>query len=164
VRLIELADEPRVLEQEEFRAEGIQFAGRLPLSVTADAATGLLRPGTLRVLVSDFLSPHDSARVVRSFAARAGGLALFQVLSAEDAAPPVGAAFRMEDAETGERREIVLDGNTVDDYLSRLGRLTDGLEIECRRAAARFLRLVAGPSLVEVCRERLAREGMIVPD
>ena len=56
---------------------------------------------------------------MRSLAVRAGGLALFQVLSREDAKPVVGTALRMEDAETAEYREIVLDGATVQDYLVR---------------------------------------------
>jgi len=166
VRLIELSDEPRLVDLEAFRVEGSPLAGRYPLSVTADAAEGFLRPGTLRVLISDFLSPHDAPRLVRALAARAGGLALIQVLSREDAEPPVGAAFRMEDAETGEQREIVLDATTVDEYLGRLRRLNEALETECRRAAARFLRLVVeeGQGIAEVCRDHLARAGIVVPD
>ena len=164
VRLILLGDRPERLDLDAFMAQGCEFAGRLPLSFTSDAAAGLLRPGTLRFLVSDFLSPHDPARLVRSLAARAGGLALFQVLSREDTEPEVGAAFRMIDVETGEERELVLDSGTVEDYLGRLERLTDALEIECRRASARFMRLVGGPTFSEFCRDQLAREGMVLPD
>lgn len=166
VRLIELADEPRLVDLEAFRVEGHPLDGRYPLSVTADAAEGFLRPGTLRLLISDFLSPHDASRLVRSLAARAGGLALIQVLSREDAEPPVGAAFRMEDAETGVERELVLDSVTVDEYLGRLRRLNEALETECRRAGARFLRLVGeeGLGIAEVCRDHLARAGLVVPD
>ncbi|MCA8979397.1 MAG: DUF58 domain-containing protein [Planctomycetes bacterium] len=163
VRVIELGDAPRVRELDEFRENGSEFAGRLPLSSTLEQATGLLRPGTLRLLIGDFLSPHDPAQLVRGLAARAGGLALFQVLSRDDAAPPVGVAFRLQDAETGEAREIVLGQAVVDDYLDRLKRLTGALETECRRAAARFTRVVSGPSLRELTRDVLAREGLVVP-
>lgn len=163
VRLIELGDLPRVRELDEFRAAGCDFAGRLPLAATLEQAAGLLRPGTLRVLIGDFLSPHDPAQLVRGLAARAGGLALFQVLSAEDASPTVGVAFRLQDAETGEAREIVLGPAVVDEYLARLKRLTGALETECRRAASRFTRVVAGPSLRELTRDVFAREGLVVP-
>lgn len=163
VRVIELGDAPRVRELDEFRAAGCEFAGRLPLSSTIEPANGLLRPGTLRVLIGDFLSPHDPAQLVRGLAARAGGLALFQVLADSDVAPPVGAAFRLQDAETGEAREVVLGPAVVGDYLERLKRLTGALETECRRAAARFTRVVAGPSLRELMRDVFAREGIVVP-
>jgi uncharacterized protein (DUF58 family) len=163
VRVIELGDRPRVREFDDFWSSGVEFLGRMPLSSTLEPAEALLRPGTLRILISDFLSPFDPAAVVRGLAARAGGLALFQVLSQEDAAPPLGSAFRMEDAETGEARELVLDSTVVASYLERLERLTDGVEVESRRAAARFLRLVAGPSLSELLRDVLAREGLVEP-
>ncbi len=162
VRLIELGDAPRVRELDELRANGCELDGRLPLSAAVEAATPLLRPGTLRILFSDFLSPFDPARVVRGLAARAGGLALFQILAEEDVAPPVGAAYRMEDAETGEARELVLDLQTVERYLGRLECLTDSLETECKRAAARFLRITCGPPLQSIARELLAREGIVV--
>jgi len=163
VRLIELSDAPRVRELDEFRVNGCAFDGRQPLAATIEPATALLRPGTLRMLIGDFLSPHDSAQLVRGLAARAGGLALFQVLAPDDAAPPVGVAYRMQDAETGEAREIVLSAAVVDDYLARLKRLTGSLETECRRAAARFTSIVSGPTLRDLTRGVFAREGLLVP-
>jgi len=164
VRLIELGDAPRVRELDEFRAIGCAFGGRLPLAHTLEPAMALLRPGTLRILLGDFLSPCDPAQLVRGLAARAGGLALFQVLAEQDAEPPVGAAFRLQDAETGEAREIVLDANVGDEYLVRLARLTGSFETECRRAAARFLRVTTGQTLSELVRGALAREQIVVPD
>lgn len=163
VRLIELGDEPRRVDMDALRGAGVEYRGRLPLSATLEGAVGLVRPGTLRILVSDFLCPHDAASVVRSLAARAGGLAVFQVLAEQDVEPKVGSALRMEDAETGLEREIVLDGATVAEYLTRLGRLTEALELECRRAGARFQQVVAGRDLEEICREDLARAGLVVP-
>lgn len=163
VRFIALADRPHRVELEALRAEGLEYGAREPLAATVPAAQALLRPGTLRMVVSDFLSPHDPGALVRGLSQGAGGLALFQVLDPEDTQPEVGAAYRMVDAETGEALELVLDPRTVEDYLGRLRRLTDGLETECRRAAARFLTLEAGPSLDDLCRDRLARAGLIVP-
>ena len=163
VRIIELGDEPRTVDLDLLRRDGLELDGRSPLSATYQALEGLLRPGTLRILISDFLTPHDPASLVRVLTRRAGGLAVFQVLSAEDTRPELGRAFRMVDAETGAARELVLDATAVDAYLGRLRRLTDALETECRRAAARFLTLEAGPSLDELCRERLARAGLMAP-
>jgi uncharacterized protein (DUF58 family) len=163
VKVIELGDEPRRLDLDGLTSSGVEFSGRLPLATTLEGGVALVRPGTLRILISDFLCPHDSATLVRSLAARAGGLALFQVLSEQDVDPEIGSALRLEDAETGVEREIVLDPATVEEYLSRLERLTDALALEGRRAAARFQRIVAGRSIEEICRDDLAQAGLVVP-
>ncbi|MFT7670600.1 MAG: hypothetical protein ACI8X5_003310 [Planctomycetota bacterium] len=115
----------------------------------------MVRPGTLRILISDFLSPHDSATLVRSLAGRAGGFAIFQVLSKQNARPEVGSAFRIQDA------EIVLDPAAVDDHLVRFGRLTRSLDTAYRRAATRFYQLVASEGLDSICREELAQAGFV---
>lgn len=163
VRVVLLDDRPRVLELERLEAEGLELTARQPLSITLPAALGLLRPGTLRVLVSDFLSPHDPGALVRSLARGAGGLGLLQVLDPEDAHPEVGSSRRLVDAETGEALELVLEARVVEDYLARLGRLTDDLDDECRRLGARFVPLEAGAPLDEHLRGALSAAGLVLP-
>ena len=163
VRVIPVGDAPAQLDLEQLQTTGLEFTGRRPLSETLGIAREFTRAGTLRILISDFLSDLDAASMIRGLAMRAGGLMLFQVLSSEDAHPLVGSALRMEDAETGALRDVVLDAKTVGDYLGRLHRLTEALEIETRRAAANFMCIEAGESFDDVCRYRLARAGWIVP-
>lgn len=163
VRLIEVADEPRRVSLDELHGRGVQLTGRLPLHQAWTRAALLLRPGTLRLFVSDFLSPLEPAGLVRGLAARAGGLALLQVLARDDAAPEVGGALRMTDAETNEAREVVLEAAVVEGYLERLERWSDALETECRRAGARFVRLVAGAPLADLARGPLTRAGLLEP-
>lgn len=163
VRLVLLDDRPRLLELAGLEAEGLDFEARQPLSVTVPACRGLLRAGTLRVVVSDFLSPHDPGALVRGLAQGAGGLALLQVLDPEDAHPEVGTARRLVDAETGEVLELVLEQRIVEGYLERLARLTGGLDEECRRLGARFLTLEAGADLEPLLRGPLSRAGLVVP-
>jgi uncharacterized protein (DUF58 family) len=163
VRLVRLGERAELLEAQRFEVEGLVFDGASPLAAVLDDAGGLLRPGALRILVSDFLSPHDPAQLVRPLGARAGGLALVQLLGAEDARPPVGEALRLEDVEGGTSLDLVLDQRTVDAYLVRLRHLQDGLALEARRAAGLFVTLESGPSLETHCRGRLAGEGLLVP-
>lgn len=163
VKVILLDDRPRALELERLEGEGLELEGAQPLSTSIPSALGLLRPGTLRILVSDFLSPHDPGTLARSLARGAGGLALLQVLDPEDTTPAVGSARRFVDAETGESLELILEGRVVEDYLARLARLTDDLEEECRRLGARFLRLEAGPPLDSLLRGSLSDAGLVVP-
>ena len=162
VRCILLGDEVRRIEPEELEL-GFPFEARAPLETTLHAAVGFLRAGSLRLLLSDFLSPHEPRALVRPLANNAGGLALVQVLGTHDAEPMVGEALRLEDAETGESIELVLEADAVRTYQSRLANLTRALETECRRAAAPFARTVAGPAIDEVCRATLAPAGILAP-
>ena len=133
------------------------------LQESVEGALSLLRPGAIRVLVSDFLSPHDPARLVRSFAAGAGGLALVQVLGAEDAEPPADSALRLTDVESGEHLDLVLDRRTLEAYRGRLARLATALADEARRASGVFVSLVSDGALNELCRVDLAAGGVLVP-
>ncbi len=142
---------------------GLELDARRPLVEGLQAALHLARPGAIRILISDFLSPHDPAAVLRPLAARAGGLALVQVLGRQDAEPPVGEALRLEDVETGGVLDLVLDRGTVERYRARLRNLQEALAQEAQRAGGRFAALTAGPALSEQCRTHLAQGGILTP-
>ena len=161
VRLLSLTETPGELELARLEAEGLAFEQTIPLAEATQRAARLLRPGALRYLVSDFLSPCDPRALVRSLAARAGRLVLLQVLAPADAHPPANVALRLTDAETGEALDLVLEPRAVERYRARLRRLVDGLQEESRRAAGGFLSLVAGGELATHCRDRLVPAGVL---
>ena len=163
VRLILLGDRPDIIEFDRLQTTGLEFTGELSLQDSLGAALPLLRPGTVRLFVSDFLSPHDAPGLVRPLAGRAGGLGLVQVLSQEDAEPSEGRALRLTDSETDETLDMVLDSATVELYKSRLHRLASGLESECRRAGGPFVTLNSDRLLADLCREALTAEGLLIP-
>ena len=163
VRMIGVGDEAERLDMDRLVVDGVEFEGKRPLQEGLQIARAHLRPGTLRLMVSDFLSPYDARELVRGLAMRAGGLGMFQILGVRDVAPVVGSALRMEDSETGAIRDMVLDAETVDAYLGRLRRLRTGLETECRRAGARFASLETDKDLDSICRNNLARSQWIEP-
>jgi uncharacterized protein (DUF58 family) len=152
---------PELVDFERFARDGAEFTSTASLDRCLATSLEVLRRGSMRVLVSDFLFPHDAADFVRPLVARSGGVALVQVLGASDRAPEVGAALRLCDSETDERRDLVLDARTVQRYRERLLRLSDGLETECRRAGARFVTVDAETELAVTCRERLVPAGLL---
>jgi uncharacterized protein (DUF58 family) len=152
---------PELLDFARFARDGAEFREKDSLDRCLDTSLACLRRGSMRVLVSDFLFPHDAAEFVRPLAARAGGVALVQILGRSDRAEGEGAAVRLVDAETDERRDLVLDGRTVQRYRERLTRLVDGLETECRRAGARFVTLDATENIASACRLRLLPAGLL---
>jgi len=161
--LLLLVDRPERLEQHLFRSLGVAFEATLPLVRCVREAVGLLRPGSLRVFVSDFLSPHVPEELVRTLARGAGGLALLQTVAESDLEPPRETALRLFDSESEEELDLVIDDRIRGRYLARLDRLIDGLRVECLRHGATFAQLRAGTPLEEHCRETLMREGFLAP-
>jgi uncharacterized protein (DUF58 family) len=125
---------PRIVPLDELERRGFEFESASTLADSLRAAGGLWRTGSIVLVVSDFLSPHDAAELVRPLGARAGALALVQVLTRGESDPQAGSAHRLVDCETDEALDIVLDARTVARYRERLKRLVDSLEVETRRA------------------------------
>lgn len=163
VQRILLEGRPRKVSGQEFDTLGVEFDAAFDMVDLAALAGPLLGAGALRLLVSDFLFPHDPARLLRPVAMRAGGLVVLQLLSPEDAVPAVGASHRLVDAETGEHVDLVCDARTVSAYQLRLQRLCRALQQECQRLAGSFFPLNSAQSLDEMCRRPLAAEGLLVP-
>ena len=161
VRVTLLSDRPEPIAVDRLLGEGLTFASRLPLQDAARQAVPRLRPGCLCVLLSDFLSPHEPSQLVRPLGARVGGFALLQVLSGDDIAPKIGGAARLEDVETGQTVDLVLDRATDAAYLQRLGRLSDGLREASFRGGGCFARLRSDVSLAEQCRTQLVGAGVL---
>ncbi|MBL8695965.1 MAG: DUF58 domain-containing protein [Planctomycetes bacterium] len=160
-RILRLGDRIEEIEKAAFDRLGTDADGRRPLEDALDAASPLLRPGSMRFVVSDFLSPHDPTKLMRKCASAAGSIALLQILASDDAAPPVGSALRLTDAESGAVLDLVLDEGAVRSYLQRLERLQSGLAAEALRAAGIFVSIESPTPLAEICRSRLLPAGVL---
>lgn len=158
--LLVAAEQPRALPVDTFLARGIEFDARTSLSREVET---LLRPGALRVVISDFFVRAELGARLRGLAARAGGFACVQVLSAFDADPPSGDALRLTDAETAEGLDLVVDAAARKRYLERLARLDGELQQECARLGATQLALVAAADLAAQCSAKLVPAGVLVP-
>jgi uncharacterized protein (DUF58 family) len=160
--VIALAGErPELVDIQQFERGGAEFEGRSPWSACLSGSLACLRSGSMRVLVSDFLFPHEPGQLVRPLRAAAGGFALIQVLGQADREPLVGEALRLTDAETEGALDLVLDRRSCERYRERLGRLSDALDAECRRGGGRFITLDTASELDRLCRERLVPAGIL---
>ena len=161
VALVALADSVEPVALEQFEQEGCRFEARAPLQESLSRSRSFLRSGALRILISDFLSPHDAREVVRPLVANAGGLVLLQVLSAEDFEPQAGRALRLTDAESEEVLDLVLDEESLRLYRQRLENLVRGLAEEARRGKGMLATITSRESLEQVCRETLLPCGVL---
>lgn len=100
-----------------------------------------VRPGTGCLVLSDLLFAAEPQQWLRPLMG-AAGLAVLQVLSAEDLEPEQG-ALRLSDAETGEARDLMVDAMLVARYKERLKRLCEGIAEACRGQGANYLQLSA---------------------
>ena len=103
------------------------FDGRSTLTDLIDGG-GLPSSGRgVRVVLSDFLFPHDPAALVRRLTRGADAATLIQILSPFEADPPAVGGRRLIDPEADESAEVTLDRAAVAAYRARLRALTDGL-------------------------------------
>ena len=121
-----------------------------------------LRRRSLRIVISDFLFPHDADALVARLARDSASLALVQLTLREEAEPRAAGGRRLIDVEDRGAIDMVVDEAAVRDYRARFGRLRLGLSRAARRSGARFIHLVAGPPVRDVAR-RLAAAGVLDP-
>lgn len=124
---------------------------------------GSLRLGrqAVRIVISDFLFPHDPESLVRRLASDAGFLWVIQVLGEWEADPAPMGGRKLVDAESGMESNLMLDRRAVNDYKRRLHHLQDELARGCRRVHASFLSVVAERGLRELCRADLCAAGLL---
>lgn len=118
------------------------------------------RRRSLRVVVSDFLFPHDADVLVSRLARDSALLALVQLTLREEADPVAEDGCRLVDVEGRGELDLVIDEAAVRDYRARFNRLRLGLSGAARRVGARFAHVVAGTPVRDVARG-LAAAGVL---
>lgn len=118
------------------------------------------RRRSLRVVVSDFLFPHDADMLVSRLARDSALLAIVQLTLREEAEPEVEGGRRLVDVEGRGEIDLVIDETAIHDYRARFSRLRLGLSRAARRVGARFAHVVAGTPIREVARA-LAAAGVL---
>lgn len=139
------------------------FDSRAPLPEVVASRADALEAGSVRVVISDFLFPHDPEALHSRLARSAGGLALVQILDPQEAQPSPRGAVQLVDVETGEDRPLWMDPSAIATYRARLAELVEGLARACRRTQALFASTVSSLSLDEICRRALAPARLIEP-
>src|SRR5206468_4996649 len=88
-------------------------------------------PG-LAVVVSDLLDPQGFEAGVRSLLERRFDVHVIHVLDPTDLNPDLAGDLRLHDAETGEARDVTVDGEALRGYRERLARFLERVEAFCR--------------------------------
>ncbi len=127
--------------------------------LACDGASSALEEGhiafrrrSMRVVVSDFLFPHDPDVLVGRLARESSSLAVIQLTLPEEAEPIAEGGRRLLDVEGRGELDLVIDDKAVQEYCERFSRLRQGLARAARRAGGGFIHVVAGTPLRDVAR------------
>ncbi len=122
-----------------------------------------LKRQSVRIVISDFLFPHDPDSLIRQLASEASTLWIVQLLSAWEADPePIGGR-RFIDVETNAETDLVVDRTMIANYKRRLTHLQEELARSCRRVHAPYVALTADRGLEALCRDELTAAEILRP-
>ena len=139
----------------------LPFDAATPLPEALDRSLVTLKRQSVRIVISDFLFPHDPGTLIRQLAANASTLWIVQLLNAWEADPSPLGGRRLVDIESQAELDLLITRKTIADYVARLRSLQESLALECRRAHATFVTLVADRGLQTLCREDLCGVGIL---
>jgi uncharacterized protein (DUF58 family) len=126
----------------------MDFLGRLRASGPTSLNDALsqyalrTRESGVAVLVSDLMDPAGFDRGLKAMLERRFDVHVIHVLSADEMNPSFGGDLRLLDAETGELRDLTLDGEALRAYRERLHEFFERTEQFCRAKEISYYRVV----------------------
>jgi uncharacterized protein (DUF58 family) len=131
----------------------LDFLGSVRSSGTTGLNDGLGRyamrarePG-IAVVISDLMDPLGFESGVRALLERRFEVHVVHLLDASELNPMLGGDLRLQDSETGEVRELTVDGEAMRAYRQRLHQFLDRIEAFCRSQEIGYRRLTTDMSL-----------------
>lgn len=118
------------------------------------------REAGLAVLVSDLMDPGGYERGLRGLLERRHDVHVVHLLAAEEMNPGWGGDLRLEDAETGETRDLTLDTDALRVYRQRLREFLEKAEGFCRANEIGYHRVVTDTPVEEFMLRQL--KGFLV--
>jgi uncharacterized protein (DUF58 family) len=107
------------------------------------------RESGLAVLISDLLDPGGFERGLKALLERRFDVHVIHVLAADEMNPSFGGDLRLVDAETGEMRDLTLDGEALKVYRQRLHDFIERAEAFCRSKEITYHRVVTDTPVEE---------------
>ena len=138
------------------------YSGTLPQSL--DRLPPRWRPRGIRLLLSDLLWAEEPRTVLARVARGSAAVWVVQLLATDDVRPEVSGFGRLEDVETGEIRDLLIDSEAARRYERAFEAHREGWRRACREVGALMVTLEA-ERLVDGWRpealEDLVRRGMV---
>lgn len=139
----------------------LDFAGRLRAAGPTELSEGLAayalrsREAGVAVLISDLLDPTGYERGLKALLERRFDVHVIHVLAPEEVDPTLAGDLRLTDAETGEVRDLTMDGEALGDYRQRLGDFLARAEGFCRSNEIAYHRVTTDTPVEEMVLRQL---------
>jgi uncharacterized protein (DUF58 family) len=130
--------------------------------VEPDLPRAPLRPGSLRMWISDFLWEGDPAPLLRRLARGAAQVYVLQLLDPLEIDPAAEGAVTLVDCERDERLDLDVDARAVARYRARLSRLRGAVEAAARGAGGLYA-LVPAAEPSRMFRDALLPQRVVEP-
>ena len=147
-----------MLKAAEFLRE-LQPAGELKLC-QAVPRVPLTNRG-MAILITDLMSPDGYEKALQSLQYRRQEVSLLHVLSPWEMEPRLEGMVRLQDSETGEKRELTASVDLLAAYQKALHALLHGAEGFCRSRGMQYLRLLSDLDVEKEALRALAAAGLI---
>jgi len=107
------------------------------------------RDAGLVVVMSDLLDPSGFESGVRALLERRFDVHVLHLLDPEEMNPTLGGDLRLTDSETGEQRDLTVDGDAVRAYRDRLHQFLERVETFCRGQEIGYHRVITDTPVEE---------------
>jgi len=107
------------------------------------------REAGVAVVISDLMDPEGYERGLKALLERRFDVHVIHLLAAEEMNPSFGGDLRLEDAETGELRDLTLDGEALRAYRQRLREFLERAEQFCRSREITYHRMATDTPVEE---------------
>ncbi|MCP3958438.1 MAG: DUF58 domain-containing protein [bacterium] len=144
--------------------QNLAFGHRGSLAGSLDRMPPRWRSRGIRVLVSDLLWGDEPRTVLSRLARGSAAVWVIQLLASADVDPAADGFGRLEDLETGERRDLLIDREALTRYRSAFEAHRESWRRACREVGAPMVTLVAEelvPGWPPESLEELVRHGML---
>jgi len=128
---------------------GLRAGGATRLNEALGAYALRAREPGVAVLLSDLLDPAGYEAGVRALLERRFEVHVLHLLATEELHPTLGGDLRLHDSETGEVRDLTVDGEALRLYRERLAEFLDRAERFCRSHEIGYRRAATDTPLEE---------------
>jgi uncharacterized protein (DUF58 family) len=141
--------------------EGIAPSGVTDLNAgLREFALSAHRPG-LAFLISDLFSPGGFLPGLTQLQSRGYEAVVLHLLHPEEIDPPLSGDLRLVDVETGQVREVSLDGGLRELYRKRVEGWREEIRAACRKHSIRYLGISTGISWDKVVLSEMRKEAIV---
>lgn len=155
-KLWAVGERPVLVENVSQPADHIQWAGADGVLFQApNSIAGQLRPGTLRIVISDFMTTDSVPNALRMVCGNAARTIIIRTLGHWEANPDEQQLHTLRDVEHLSEQPVHTDHEVMERYQQRMTGIDRSIREFCGRSGSSYARLIADKTIVDALRHEL---------